>query len=132
MAGPRIDLYFLNLFILFLHTGMFPACWFRQRTYMAQDSVNGVLNETWTHSCLQFFLLLWQWNGCPINQLDVVNIPVGVMVGQSSILGHDNQWETKKPLESLLLTVISHVQIKRKLVTVLKSYKTDKWLGNDL
>ena len=28
-----------------LHTYMFPACCFRQRTYIAQGLVNGVLNE---------------------------------------------------------------------------------------
>ena len=39
-------LVFFNLFILFLHSCMFPACCFRQRTYMAQDLVNGELNET--------------------------------------------------------------------------------------
>ena len=33
---------------------MFPDCCFRQRTYMAQGLVNGVLNETWTHYCSQF------------------------------------------------------------------------------
>ena len=45
---------FIHLFILFLHTCMFPACCFRQRTYMPQSLVNGVLNVTWTHLCLQF------------------------------------------------------------------------------
>ena len=34
------------LFISFLHTRMFPACCFPQRTYMAQDLVNGALNKT--------------------------------------------------------------------------------------
>ena len=33
---------------------MFPACCFRQRTYMAQGLGNRVLNETWTH----FFSLM--------------------------------------------------------------------------
>ena len=36
----------IHLFILFLHMCMFPACCFRQSTYMAQGFVNGVLNET--------------------------------------------------------------------------------------
>ena len=54
LVGPLRDLYFFNLFILFLHTCMFPGCCFRQRTNMAEGLVNGVLNETWTHSCLQF------------------------------------------------------------------------------
>ena len=49
--GPRKDLYFLKIF-LFLHRCMFPAYCFRQRTYMAQDFVSGVINETWTHLCL--------------------------------------------------------------------------------
>ena len=31
---------------------MFPACSFHQRTYVAQGYVNGILNETRTHSCL--------------------------------------------------------------------------------
>ena len=34
-----------------LYMCIFPACCFRQRTYMAQCLVNEVLNETWTHSC---------------------------------------------------------------------------------
>ena len=33
---------------------MFPAWCFRQRTCMSQGFVHGVLNETWTHSCLHF------------------------------------------------------------------------------
>ena len=33
---------------------MFPACCFRQRTYVAQGLVNRVLNETWTHAHFQF------------------------------------------------------------------------------
>ena len=32
-------------FILFLHTCMLAACCFRQRTYVEQGYVNGVLNE---------------------------------------------------------------------------------------
>ena len=42
------------MFILFLHMCMFPACWFRQRTYRIQGLVNGVLKETWTDSGFQF------------------------------------------------------------------------------
>ena len=42
------------LFILFLHMCIFPAWCFHQRTCMAQGLDNGVLNETWTHLCLQF------------------------------------------------------------------------------
>ena len=37
---------FFYLFILFLLMCMFPACCCRQRTYMAQGLVNGVLSET--------------------------------------------------------------------------------------
>ena len=37
---------FIYLIILFLHTCMFPACCFRQRTYMAQGLVNGVFNSS--------------------------------------------------------------------------------------
>ena len=33
---------------------MFPATCFRPRIYMAQGLVNGVLNDTRTHLCLQF------------------------------------------------------------------------------
>ena len=33
---------------------MFPAWRFRQRKRIAQGLVNGVFNETWNHSCLQF------------------------------------------------------------------------------
>ena len=38
--------FFKDLFISVLYTGMFPACCFRQRTYVARGHVNGVLNET--------------------------------------------------------------------------------------
>ena len=41
---------------------MFPACCFRQKTYMAQGLVNGVLNETWTHLCLEFEWFLVGYN----------------------------------------------------------------------
>ena len=37
---------FIYLFILFLHTCMFPTCCFHQIIYMAQSLANGVLNET--------------------------------------------------------------------------------------
>ena len=45
-VGPRRDLYFFRIysFILFLHTCMFLAWCFRQRTYMEQCHVNGVLD----------------------------------------------------------------------------------------
>ena len=33
---------------------MITVCCFRQRIYLPQGLVNEVLNETWTHSCLQF------------------------------------------------------------------------------
>ena len=50
-------MYFFYLFIFFLHSCyMFPACCFRQRTCVAQGLLNGVFNETWTHSC---FLYKW-------------------------------------------------------------------------
>ena len=39
--------------IIYIYVCMFPACCFRQRTDVAQGLVNGVLNETWTHSCFQ-------------------------------------------------------------------------------
>ena len=42
------------LFILFLHTCMFPAWCFRLRTCMAQSLVNEVFNDTWIHSFLLF------------------------------------------------------------------------------
>ena len=45
--------FWMCLFLL-LNTRMFPACCFRQRTYMVQGFVNGVLSETWIHLCLQF------------------------------------------------------------------------------
>ena len=46
---------FQDLYIFFfLKPCMLPACCFRQRTCMAQGIVNRVLNEIWTHSCLQF------------------------------------------------------------------------------
>ena len=54
MSTKRFVYFRIYLFILFLHTCMFPASCFCQRTHMAHSLVNGVLNETWTHSCLQF------------------------------------------------------------------------------
>ena len=37
-------IYFIQTYMLYMC--MSPACCFRQRTYMAQGLVNGVLNET--------------------------------------------------------------------------------------
>ena len=45
-------IYFVLTYVLYMRR--FPACCFRQRTYMAQGLVNGVLNKIWTHSCSQF------------------------------------------------------------------------------
>ena len=50
---------FIFLFIYFvltyvLYMCMFPACCFRQRTYVTQGIVNGALNKTSTHSFPQF------------------------------------------------------------------------------
>ena len=42
---------FKELFISFLHKYIFPACCFRQRTYMAKGHVNRVPKETGTHTC---------------------------------------------------------------------------------
>ena len=55
-VGPRRDLYFLRvyLFVVILHTCMFPAWCFCQRTCMTQSLVNGVFNEIGTHSWVQF------------------------------------------------------------------------------
>ena len=52
--GPQRDLYFFKnyLSISFLNMSMFPVRCFHQRTYVAQSHVNGILNETQTHSCL--------------------------------------------------------------------------------
>ena len=44
--------YFVLTYVLYIC--MFPACCFPQRTYVTQGLVNGVLIETWTHSCFQF------------------------------------------------------------------------------
>ena len=46
--------FFKDFFFLFLYRCMFPACCFCQTIYIAQNLVNGALNETWIHSCLQF------------------------------------------------------------------------------
>ena len=48
---------FIYSFILFLHKCMFPACCFRQITYMAQGRVNGVLYEMWTHLRFHFIYI---------------------------------------------------------------------------
>ena len=40
---------FLGLFIFFLHTYMFPACCFPQRTYVAKGLMNRTSNETRTN-----------------------------------------------------------------------------------
>ena len=45
-------IYFVLTYVLYIC--MFPACCFRQRTYVARRPFNGVLNETWTHSCFQY------------------------------------------------------------------------------
>ena len=37
-------IYFILTYVLYMY--MFPVCCFRQRTYMAQGLVNGVLNKT--------------------------------------------------------------------------------------
>ena len=44
----------IYLSVLFLHMCIFPSWCFYQRTCMAQGLVNGVFNESWTHSWLQF------------------------------------------------------------------------------
>ena len=45
---------------------IYPACFFRERTYVAQGLVNGVLNETWTHSYstfeLRYISKFLRWN----------------------------------------------------------------------
>ena len=45
-------IYFVLTYVLYIC--VFPACCFRQRTYVAQGLFNGVLNETWTHSCFHY------------------------------------------------------------------------------
>ena len=49
-------IYFVLTYMLYIC--MFPTCCFRQRKCVAQDLLNGVLNETWTHSCFQYKWLL--------------------------------------------------------------------------
>ena len=49
IGNPQRDLHFFKfiyLLILFLHMSMFPICCFRQRTCMAHDLLNEILNET--------------------------------------------------------------------------------------
>ena len=67
----RISWYFLefiNLFISFLHTCIFLACFFRQRIHIAQILVNGVkMRLEVTHVCsLNGFLLIinFCWGQC--------------------------------------------------------------------
>ena len=44
-------IFFKELFISFLRTYMFLACWFRQKPYVAQGHMNGAANDTRTPSC---------------------------------------------------------------------------------
>ena len=44
-----------------LYICMFPACCFRQRTFVAQGLLNGVLNETWTEWDLNSLLFPVYW-----------------------------------------------------------------------
>ena len=53
----RFVFFRIYLFILFLHTCMFKASCFHQRTYMAQGLVNGVLNETFGYGFIWRSLL---------------------------------------------------------------------------
>ena len=53
-STKRVLSFRIYLFILFLHTCMFPAWCLHQRTCMTQGLVSGVFNETLTHECLQF------------------------------------------------------------------------------
>ena len=51
----RIYIYiYIYNFFLFLPTCMFPACCFCQRTYLAQNIINRLHNDTLTRLCLQF------------------------------------------------------------------------------
>ena len=55
MVYEEIYIFLINLFCSYvLYMCIFPDCCFCQRTYAAQGLVNGVHNETWTHSCSQF------------------------------------------------------------------------------
>ncbi len=62
----RFVFFRIYLVILFLHTCMFPACCFRQRTYMAQGLVNGVLNETHVCSLSDFLFDMGLYRGHPL------------------------------------------------------------------
>ena len=66
--------YWIYLFILFLHTCRFPACCFRLRTYMAQGLVNGVVNETWTYSRLEFEWFSVGYRHLPLFFLECVHL----------------------------------------------------------
>ena len=48
-ATKRFVFFRIYSFILFLHTCMFPACCFRQKTYTAQGLVN-LKTHTHTHT----------------------------------------------------------------------------------
>ena len=57
----EICIFWIYLFCSYtrvIYMSMFPACCFRQRTCVAQSLLNGVLNETWTHSCFQYKWIL--------------------------------------------------------------------------
>ena len=61
-------IYFVLTYVLYIC--MFPARCFRQRTYVAQGLVNGVLHEAWIHSCFQYKWPLvgqagFYWSRCP-------------------------------------------------------------------
>ena len=45
-------IYFVLAYVLYIC--MFPVCCLRQRKYVTQGLVSGVLIETWTHSCFQY------------------------------------------------------------------------------
>ena len=53
------------LFILFLYTYMFSACRFRQRTYMAQGLVNGVLTRLYSLNGFQLVMGLYGGHSPP-------------------------------------------------------------------
>ena len=49
---------------------MFPACYFRQKTYIAQGLVNGILNETRPHSCLHEYIYIYMYtNALLLNRI---------------------------------------------------------------
>ena len=95
--GSRRDLYFLKiyLFISSLRTRMFPAGCFRQRTCMAQGLVNWVLNETWTHSCLNFWVQALL--SASIDSFD------SKFICYNSFLVVAEKWETEYEISQLLL-----------------------------